>query len=282
LHPAHDAARDGGEGKLAMTQSSNVIDIRPMCPWFVVGHQPAEPVHRARSSQERDEILGIVSHELRNALSAINYWSTALLHDPPELRVSQNAKNILASTRRMQGIIHDMLDVGRLLGGDDLVLERTRSDAHELCTHAVSELEASHPQGRIRLISSGDALGRWDVRRVAQVVSNLVANALQYGERGTPVTVESRGDETHWQLSVHNLGAPISPALMPRLFDAYVRGREATRLAGANHLGIGLFIVRQIVLAHDGTIAVSSSPEGGTCFVVRLPHRPLGYGLRTE
>jgi sigma-B regulation protein RsbU (phosphoserine phosphatase) len=259
-----------------MTQHSNVIDIRPTCPWFVVGHEPADPAPPDRSSGERDEILGIVSHELRNALSAINYWSAALLHDPPRARVAQNASNILASARRMHGIIHDMLDVGRLLGGDGLALERSPGDAHELCAQVVAELQAGRPQGQIRLRRVGDASGRWDARRLSQLVSNLIANALQYGDLGSPVTVESRVRDSHWELSVHNLGAPISAALMPRLFDAYVRGRDATRLAGANHLGIGLFIVHQIVIAHGGTIAVSSSPDAGTCFVVRLPRRSLG------
>lgn len=265
-----------------MTQTSNVFDIRPTCPWFVVGHEPADPIPPSRSSDARDEILGIVSHELRNALSAINYWSTALLHDPPGARVTQNARNILASARRMQGILHDMLDVGRLLGGDDLVLELAPSDAHELCAHVMAELEAGHPQRQIRLRSSGDATGRWDARRLSQLVSNLIANALQYGALDTPVNIESRGEDTHWELSVHNLGAPISAALMPRLFDAYVRGADATRLAGANHLGIGLFIVRQIVLAYGGTIAVSSSADTGTRFVVRLPRRALGIELGTR
>lgn len=263
-----------------MTQYSNVIDIRPTCPWFVVGHEPPDTVEPGRRSGERDEILGIVSHELRNALSAINYWSAALLHDPPRARVTQNASNILASARRMHGIIHDMLDVGRLLGGDDLALERTPSDAHELCSQVVAELQAGRPQGQIRLRSVGDATGRWDARRLSQLVSNLVSNALQYGDLDGPVTVESCAEENHWELSVHNLGAPISAALMPRLFDAYVRGRDATRLAGANHLGIGLFIVRQIAIAHGGTIAVSSSRDTGTCFVVRLPRRSFGLAPR--
>jgi signal transduction histidine kinase len=197
------------------------------------------------------------------------------LHDPASPRVSQNARHILASVRRMHGIIHDILDVGRLQGGDHLELERTPTDAHELCTHVVEELEAGNARPRIRWRSRGDGTGRWDARRLCQVMSNLIANALQYGEYGAPVTVESRGDDTHWELSVHNVGAPISPALMARLFDAYVRGADATRLAGANHLGIGLFIVRQIVIAHGGTIDVSSSADTGTRFVVRLPRRAL-------
>lgn len=264
-----------------MTQSSNVFNIRPTCPWFVVGRTPADPVPLADRSKpaarhdERDEVLGIVSHELRNSLSAINHWSNALLHDPASSRVSQNAQHILASARRMHGIIHDILDVGRLQAGDSLMLERTQADAHELCAHIVDELEAGNTRPRIRLRSRGEALGRWDARRLSQVMSNLISNALQYGDYGAPVTVESRGDETHWELSVHNVGAPISPGLMSRLFDPYVRGADATRLAGANHLGIGLFIVRQIVIAHGGTIEVSSSAETGTRFVVRLPRRAL-------
>jgi phosphoserine phosphatase RsbU/P len=261
-----------------MTQSLKLINPRPTRPALAVAGAllpgPAPLADRdpwSRNARERDEILGIVSHELRNSLSAICYWSTALLQEPATPQTTRNAANILASAKRMNGIIHDLLDVGRLQRGGALELLRTPSDAHEICRQIVGEQEAGHPRRQIQLRLQGDATGRWDVGRIEQVVSNLISNALQYGAQGAPVTVESHGDDDHWLLSVHNLGAAISPVLLPRLFDAFARGPDATKQAGANHLGIGLFIVRQAVLAHGGTIDVSSSVDAGTRFVVRLP-----------
>jgi signal transduction histidine kinase len=106
------------------------------------------------------------------------------------------------------------------------------------------------------------------------VVSNLVANALQYGREGTPVTIESRGGEEQWTLSVHNLGEPIPSDVLLRLFEPFRRVRRAKRSrSGRYHLGIGLFIAREVVQAHGGSIEVTSTLAEGTRFVVQLPKR---------
>lgn len=261
-----------------MTQSLKLIDAKPPCALFALdggldarAALRSEMDHRAAAGGNRDQILAIVSHELRNSLAAISYWSTALLQEPPAALAASNAANILASTRRMNGIIRDLLEVGHLQRGGFLELQRTRGDAHELCKRMVAELEAAHPRRQILLHSIGDGSGSWDTGRVEQIVSNLVSNAVQYGDERAPVTVECRGDASHWQLCVSNLGAPIPHALLPRLFDAFARGPGAAKQAGANHLGIGLFIVQQAVLAHGGTIDVTSNASDGTRFVVRLP-----------
>jgi signal transduction histidine kinase len=261
-----------------MTQSLKLINAKPTCPLFALeggldtgSLRGSDREHRPAVPADRDQILAIVSHELRNSLAAISYWSAALLQDPPAALATRNAANILASTRRMNGIIRDLLDVGRLQRGGALEIRRTVGDANEICRRMVAELEAAHPRCKLRLRLLGEGTGSWDTARLEQVVSNLVSNAVQYGADGTPVTIEGRADGNHWQLSVSNLGAPIPPALLPRLFDAFARGPDAAKQAGGNHLGIGLFIVQQAVLAHGGTIEVTSNAHQGTRFVVRLP-----------
>jgi sigma-B regulation protein RsbU (phosphoserine phosphatase) len=219
---------------------------------------------------DRDWVLGIVSHELRNPLAAITMLSMVLMEGSAASAAAQHASRILASARRMNEIIGGLLDLSQARWGGGLAIKPTSIDAHEICRRIVGELEAPHPGRQIRLLLEGDANGFWDGDRLEQVVCNLVSNALQHGAEDSPITVESRGGETHWQLAVHNLGMPIPPVMMPRLYDPFARGPGA-RQEGAGHLGIGLFIVRQLVLGHGGTIQATSSASEGTRFVVRLP-----------
>jgi signal transduction histidine kinase len=108
-------------------------------------------------------------------------------------------------------------------------------------------------------------LGEWDRDRLAQVLSNLLANAVQHSERGTPVTVTVSGTDAEATVSVHNLGEPIPTEVLPTVFDAFSSGSDSTGL------GLGLYIAREIVLAHGGRIEVNSSRERGTVFTVTLP-----------
>ncbi len=101
-------------------------------------------------------------------------------------------------------------------------------------------------------------------------MSNLTANALYYSPDDAPVTVESRGSDMDWTLSVQNRGEAIPPEVLSRPFEPFRRGPNGGS-AAVPHLGIGLFIVRRIVEAHRGTVEVTSSPTEGTVFVVRLP-----------
>jgi signal transduction histidine kinase len=182
------------------------------------------------------------------------------------------AKRILVSAHRMEAIISDLLDLTKMRLGGGIEVKRTVTDAHELCARIVEELQAGYPGREIRLCVEGDGNGRWDASRLEQVVSNLVANALQHGPEDAPVTVASQGGETEWTLSVHNLGEAIPPEALPHLFDPLRRGHDVRGgRPGRRHLGIGLFIVREVVLAHGGIIDATSGPAEGTRFVVRLP-----------
>jgi sigma-B regulation protein RsbU (phosphoserine phosphatase) len=119
--------------------------------------------------------------------------------------------------------------------------------------------------------TTGDASGEWDPDRLRQVVANLATNAFKYSAPGTPVTVRTRGEPDYVMLEVHNEGPPIPPEALDHLFEPMQRGKRDDRKEG---LGLGLFIVDQIVRAHGGSIEVSSSAEAGTTFRAWLPRHP--------
>jgi signal transduction histidine kinase len=225
-----------------------------------------------RSLDLRERALAIVSHDLRNPLSAILMGAFALRQEAAlSMEGVEIAARIVASAKRMDRIIGDLIELTNVRG---MELTQAPVDGHELSARIVEELRAGLPDREIRLRFEGSGNGRWDADRLERAVSNLVANALQYGPEGTPVTIESRGDEEEWTLAVHNLGEPIPPEVLPRLFEPFRRGRRGKRSSsGRHHLGIGLFIAREVVLAHGGSIEVTSTLAEGTRFVVRLPKK---------
>jgi signal transduction histidine kinase len=143
-------------------------------------------------------------------------------------------------------------------------------DLRELSGLVVDELAAGHPNRTIEMSANGDTRGHWDAARVAQVVSNLVANALAHGDARAPVRVSLEGEPDSVRLEVHNEGRAIEPDLLPILFEPFRRGAGADA-ARPRGLGLGLHIAKQIVTAHGGCISVRSSGDEGTTFSVVLP-----------
>jgi signal transduction histidine kinase len=139
----------------------------------------------------------------------------------------------------------------------------------------IEELRSAHAECELRsdLDGATNPWGLWDPDRLAQVVSNLVQNALTHGCGAGPVEVKLVDDDSAIELEVHNGGGPIPSELLPALFDPFRRGAP-TDVPRGEGLGLGLFIANQIVLAHGGTIGVRSSVEEGTSFTVRLPRAP--------
>lgn len=221
----------------------------------------------------RERLLGIVGHDLRNPLSTITVAAHMLLKQDamPEGQV-KILRRIVTSADRMARMISDILDFtqGRLGGG--LPIARKPVDLHLVAREAVEELEVGHPGRAIHFDAEGDGHGQLDPDRMTQVLSNLVSNALQYGPEDQPVSVTLRGRGEHLELEVHNMGPPIGADALPHIFDPFLRATESGRANRTSRgLGLGLYIVEQIVLAHGGTIEVSSSVEQGTRFVVRVP-----------
>jgi PAS domain S-box-containing protein len=217
------------------------------------------------------QLVGIVSHDLRNPLSAI-LTSASLMLRREEIASWQAkaAARIVSSTERAHRMIRDLLDFTQARMGGGIPVVPAPLDLHELAQQVVEEARAAHPERDIQVVASGDGRGQWDSDRMAQVLSNILGNALRYGAQGTPVRVETLGEEREVVLHVHNAGTPIAPELLPRLFEPLQRG-ESKLGRSERSIGLGLYIVRQLILAHGGTVEVRSTAEEGTTFTVRLP-----------
>ncbi|HET9450837.1 MAG TPA: sensor histidine kinase, partial [Aggregicoccus sp.] len=127
-----------------------------------------------------------------------------------------------------------------------------------------------HPERDVQVEHEGDATGTWDSDRIAQVLANLLTNALAYSPPGSTVRVSTRGEAGAVRLAVHNEGRPLPPELLARLFQPMERGPHEHRGAGRS-VGLGLYIVDQVVRAHGGSVEVTSTREAGTTFTVHLP-----------
>jgi PAS domain S-box-containing protein len=227
---------------------------------------------QAREQAEfEQQLIGIVSHDLRNPLNAILLSAHALLRrEDLGDRATKNTGRIITSTERALRLIRDLLDVTQSRLGGGLPVRRQPMDLHEATRHAVEEVRAAFPEREVVLEAHGDGQGDWDAERLDQVVQNLVTNALRYGDASAPVRVSTRDEGPDVVLEVHNRGRPIPPEMLPTLFQAMRRGQHDEDRA-TRSVGLGLYIVQQVVRALGGGVVVTSSAEGGTTFTVRLP-----------
>ncbi|MCP3144728.1 hybrid sensor histidine kinase/response regulator [Pyxidicoccus xibeiensis] len=234
--------------------------------------------HLQRQQQQAEieqQLIGIVSHDLRNPLSAILLGAARLNQradvDPSTRRV---AERIYTSCSRAVRMVNDLLDFTQARLGGGIRIAPSPTDLHALSRAVVEEVEAAHPSVMLEVRTTGNAQGLWDADRLSQVIQNLVTNAVKYGEPGRPIEVSTEGDGTKATLCVHNEGPPISPELLSSIFQPLQRGTGAVDMAGRS-VGLGLFIVKSIVEAHQGHIEVQSAPGHGTTFIVTLPQQPV-------
>ena len=220
----------------------------------------------------RERMMGILGHDLRNPLSAVHALATLLLRrgDLPET-ARKSLAEIDRAGERMLEMIGTLLDLTEARFTESVPIAPVETDLHAVCRAVVGELLAAEPRRSIELDLRGDGRGTFDPARMAQVVSNLVANALEHGAGDRRVRLSVDGDGEELVLAVQNQGPAIPPELMRVMFEPFSRGstrRDGSRPSG---LGLGLFIVSQVVHAHGGVIAVDSTAERGTTFTVRLP-----------
>jgi signal transduction histidine kinase len=219
----------------------------------------------ARAVRLSELFVAVLGHDLRNPLSAVVAGSALALRRVDDPQTRAQLERVLRSGRRMSRMVDQLLDVTRVRLGRGLALARAPMDLCELVHQSVAEMEPVGPADRFEVRVEGECLGEWDRDRLAQVLSNLLANAAQHSLPGSPITVTVGGSESEATVAVHNTGTPIAPDMLPHLFDAFAGGSASTGL------GLGLYIAREIVVAHGGRIDVESSAERGTVFTITLP-----------
>lgn len=233
--------------------------------------------YAAAVQASRDVFLGILGHDLRTPLSAILLGADVLLRtDDLGDRATKIASRIYASVKRASHIVGDLLDFTRSQLGGGIPVTRTWTDTVPSFERIVDESRAVNPEADIIVKSAEYAFGLFDGPRLEQVFSNLIGNAVQHGARQSPVTAVLEASHTHLIFSVHNKGKPIPEDVLPFIFNPM--GRYSPEASTENgpyaSLGLGLFIVDQIVKAHEGSVDVSSDAETGTQFTVNIPLNP--------
>jgi sigma-B regulation protein RsbU (phosphoserine phosphatase) len=219
-----------------------------------------------------EQMVGIVSHDLRNPLSAILMGTRLLAHGelaPGKLRV---LGHITRSAERAQRLIADLLDFTLARVGRGLAVTRKTFDLHALVASIVDELALTFPDRAIVHHKHGFGTCTADSDRIAQLLGNLVGNAMAYGTPGGAVTVTSEVAGGTARLAVHNMGEPVPQEMLASLFEPMVRGEPGdSGVTGTRSVGLGLFIVRAIAVAHGGDVSVNSSRDGGTTFTFTFP-----------
>ena len=233
-----------------------------------------------RELQERVEferqLIGIVSHDLRNPLQVIALSAANLARPGPELsdKMRDGLTRVQATVSRCDRLIADLLDFTAIRGGTRLPVKLKPADLFALTRKVVDEHRLAEQDRAIEIETSGELTGDFDADRIEQMLGNLLGNALQHSPRGTAVTVSASGDGKQLTVSVRNAGEPIPEELQSKLFLPLQRGSSGGD--GRRGIGLGLYIVREIVRGHGGEISVVSSAREGTVFIARWPRSVRG------
>lgn len=239
----------------------------------------AEAIHSytERLDRSRQLFLAILGHDLHNPLTAIRMSAQLVSRKNADLQSIEALSMIGTESEAMIKLIGDMIDFSSTWLGSPMPLNCEPVDLQILCREVVDGFRAAHPQRTLHFNPRGDLICNWDAARIRQVISNLLGNALQHGSPKGPVELSAALEGSTVVLSVHNEGAPIPPEALPTLFDPLVRHAtvESALRRAPGSIGLGLYIVREIVNAKGGTITVNSTAQEGTTFTVRIP-RELG------
>ncbi len=221
------------------------------------------------TAELRDQFIAVLGHDLRSPLSSMIVGTSFL----QEIVEAPQARKILDrvqdSGQRMSRLIDDVLDFARgRLGGGIPVTPRPVENVEDVLAPLMAEIGGAHPGRALRVTYKNPGAAHFDPARVTQMMTNLVANAIEHSPPGEPVEILVDGTENLLRFAVTNQGEPIPSDLIPRIFRPYCRGERNQASSG---LGLGLYIVSEIARSHGGFVQVSSSREAGTTFTVALP-----------
>ena len=230
----------------------------------------AETIVLEREGSElREQFIAVLGHDLRNPLAAVKAGTDLLIRYPE--RSAKTAGLINDSISRMTALIDNVLDFARGRLGGGFILDRDANEPIEpILAEVVQELESTQPDRVIKADFAIVEAVSCDRVRMAQLLSNLLGNALTHGDAATPVRVRASTAAGIFELSVSNTGKPIPEAALENLFQPFFR---ASVLPSREGLGLGLYIASEIAKAHGGELTVKSDADE-TRFTLRMPTRP--------
>jgi signal transduction histidine kinase len=239
----------------------------------------AELEREQARQQVRQEFVGIVSHELKTPVAVIKAYAEALL-DRAERQGDAEGARILArieeQAEQMLDLINTLLDLQRLQSGL-MALEESRFDLAELAARVAEELQATTALHRLAVHAAGPVVVHADRRRIEEVLVNLLENAIKYSPQGGDITVLVRraprpdGAGEQAVVAVSDRGIGIAPADLPHVFERFYQAAGGRLHKGVRGLGVGLFIAREIVELHGGSMWVESAEGEGSTFYLTLP-----------
>lgn len=224
--------------------------------------------------RSQDMFLAILGHDLRNPLSTTIMTSKLLMrYENVSDKVTAAANRIHNSSQRMNVLISDLIDFTRTQLGKNLPVTIAPTNLNKICVDIVEEQQIANPEYAILLKAEGDFNGNWDEHRISQVFSNLLGNAVQHGVPSIPIEVNLTSSQDSVFIRINNKGEPIPASMIKHIFEPLTRHEQNEHLDFSNKtsLGLGLYITKEIVLAHNGTINVTSQKAEGTTFEIALP-----------
>jgi signal transduction histidine kinase len=227
--------------------------------------------YHATVERHRSLLLGMLGHDMRSPLNAIQLTASYLTELNAGVEVSEAALRVMRSGRSMQDLLDELVDFNRTSLGLGVRVRPMEIDLGTVVVEELEQLRAAHPGRQIELTTGADTRGRWDGGRVQQLLRNLITNAIKYGSPDKPIRVTLRCGPAEASLEVTNSGRAIDPADLQRVFDPLERAVPPSQAGGSPEgLGLGLFIVRAIAEAHGGQVDLQSE-RGETTFTVKLP-----------
>lgn len=239
--------------------------------------------HYNRKLEEaRTIFLGILAHDLRGPLNAVAISTQVILHcEPLDPRATQAAVRTLNSVSRMKVLVQELLDYTSTRLGDGLPVTRREGTLELVVKDVIAEVEAAHPGRQIDFVGSCDTQGEWDKERIAQMLSNLLTNAVTHGYPDTAVKVGISEANEGVCIEIRNKGEPIPTEVRATMFEPLTSTRRAVSgSATTSGLGLGLYIAAQIATAHHGYVKLNSSEDEDTIFSVFLPRVPRASTTR--
>lgn len=218
----------------------------------------------------RNVFLGALGHDLRGPLAAVVGTAELLADTAQGTPHAHQAARILSGGQHLSRLVDGLLDYSKSTLGAGMQLQRTACDLGEAVAAELDLLQTALPEAPLRLQVQGATHGYFDDARIREAVHNLVTNAAKYGQRAAPIDVALTGDARSVRIAVSNAGQPLSSDALHALFDPLRRGSLPANKGEHASLGLGLFLVREIAIAHGGDVAAQVE-EGVTTFVIHLP-----------